>query len=242
METSRVALVTGGTSGIGLETVRQFAAKGFEVYACSRSPFDRTALDEKLAVNIHHDVIDVGQPDQLIGWINSIGKSKGQIDVLVNNAAFVVKKSIEEFLPNDFVQSLQVNLLAVLESTKAALPYLESTNCGVIINLSSMAAIDPFPGFSVYGACKAFIEVFTRAIATELLGRQVRCYSIRAGAVETPLLRSVLPEFPKEETLRPGQIAELIVRLAADTSSHKSGEPIELTAETIDGYDLAEGE
>ena len=77
---------------------------------------------------------------------------------------------------------------------------------GTIVNISSMAAVDPFPGFSVYGATKAWVELFTKAIAEEGRADGILAFSLRLGAVETPMLRGLFPDFPKAHLrLRPAK-------------------------------------
>ena len=103
---------------------------------------------------------------------------------------------------------------------------MRKQHSGVIVNVSSLAAADPFPGFSVYGGCKAWVETFTRAIAAE--GREfgLRAFSVRPGAVETPMLRGVFPDFPRDQTLAPEDVAELIFSLTLPGLQYSSGEAI----------------
>lgn len=224
----QVVLVTGGTSGIGLETVKQFAAIGSTVYACARHEFDYSRVVESSAMSrVRFTALDLNSVQDLVNWIDKIGEVEDGIDVLVNNAAVVVKKKLTEFSRDELKASLDVNLLAVVEAVKASAPYLNSHSS--VVNLSSMAAIDPFPGFSVYGACKSFIELFTKAISSELAEQPVHCYSIRAGAVDTPLLKRVLPEFPAEQCLAPADVATLILELATGQVVYGSGAVIEIS-------------
>lgn len=244
MDDSRIVIITGGTSGIGLETVIRFATHGIRVFTCSRHPFNfHDILDSGVANQIEHLVVDVGNTDQLTDWVRSIGKRFGRIDVLVNNAAAVVSKPIGEFKESELRESLEVNLLGLMQATQTALPFMlaqktstpdneDNVSDPVIINISSLAAVDPFPGFSVYGACKAFVELFTQAIQNELKEKGIKCFTIRAGAVDTPLLRRVLPGFPSSETLNPRQVADLIYQIANRTEQFPVGSPIEITQQT----------
>ena len=97
---------------------------------------------------------------------------------------------------------------------------------GVIVNISSVASVDPFPGFSIYGACKAWVNLFTKALAAEGKPLGIRAYAIAPGAVETSMLRSAFPDFPADHTLRPDDIAAAIEAVCDDRLAHSSGQTI----------------
>lgn len=238
MSDSRIVVVTGGSSGIGLETVRRLANRGDQVHTCSRTEFSDSwfAAGDRIS-NVHHQVLDVTRVADLTDWIQRIGSEAGRIDALVNNAAAVYRKPLEEFQDLEIRSALDVNLMAMLKGTQAALPFLRRGESPSLICLSSMAAVDPFEGFSIYGACKAFSELFIKALANEWRDQGISCFSIRAGAVETPLLRRVLPEFPADQAIAPADIAKLIERLVHQPDSFESGSAIEITRENFDQYE-----
>ena len=93
---------------------------------------------------------------------------------------------------------------------------------GIVVNISSMAAIDPFTGFSLYGASKGWIETWTKALADEGQRKGIRVYGIRPGAVETPMLRRLFPDYPAQQCVAPTEIAEAIFDLAIH-QSHPPG-------------------
>ena len=100
---------------------------------------------------------------------------------------------------------------------------------GVIVNVSSLAAVDPFPGFSLYGASKAWMDLLTVALATEGSEKGIRVCSIRPGAVETPMLRSLFPDFPTEQCVSPEAVAERIWGCVSDPQNYESGKAYEVT-------------
>jgi 3-oxoacyl-[acyl-carrier protein] reductase len=228
----KVAVVTGGSSGVGLETAKRLAANGFHLLLCGRR---RDALIAAQAVvhaagsgeclTIPLDLAGSEAGRELVGAALA---RYGRIDVLVNSAGFAPNALIESFAEADFEQAFAVNCRAVYATTRAAWPALTQQHGGLIVNISSLAAVDPFQGFAVYGACKAWVNLFTKAIASEGRPHGIRTYALMLGAVDTPMLRGLFPEFPTEQTLQPDEVAEAIVRLLDVDRAPPSGEDIVL--------------
>ncbi|MDB4755836.1 SDR family oxidoreductase [Mariniblastus sp.] len=229
MMDNSVFIVTGGTSGIGLACVKTIIQRGGQVITCARKPFDFGDLfDINDLSRLHFQQMDISQKGIGQRLIDTAIDRFGQINVLINNAAQAPMKSLGELTDQDFSTTVNTNMRSIFELTRAVFPHFISNGDGVIVNLSSMAAVDPFAGFSLYGASKAWIETFTQATASE--GRQynIACYSIRAGTVETPLLRKVLPDYPRDQTLHPEDVAKLICQLAQSGDRSQSGTAIEI--------------
>jgi 3-oxoacyl-[acyl-carrier protein] reductase len=232
VDTRQVAVVTGSSSGVGLATAKRLAAHGFHLLLCGRR---RDALIEAQAavhaagpgecLAIPLDLAESQAGRELVGVALA---RYGRIDVLVNNAGFAPNVSLERFAEAEFEQALAVNCRAVYATTRAAWPALIRQHGGLVVNISSLAAVDPFQGFAVYGACKAWVNLFTKAIASEGRSHGIRTYSVMLGAVDTPMLRGFFPEFPTEQTLRPDEVAEAIVRLLEVDRAPPSGEAIVL--------------
>ena len=94
---------------------------------------------------------------------------------------------------------------------------------GTIVNISSLSAVDPFPGFSLYGASKAWMDLMTLALAAEGEEHKVRVCSIRPGAVETPLLRGLFPDFPADQCVSPQQVAKMVLGCVQEPQKYPSG-------------------
>lgn len=229
MSSRRVCAVTGGSRGIGLAVVRAFAASGCDVSLCGRDPERLDAavreLSDEFPVEIRGMTADLSQPGSAKRFVAETAARLGRLDVLVNNAGQAPHASIVALSEASITSALAVNNAALVESTRAAWPRLTERG-GVLINISSLAAVDPFPGFSVYSATKAFVEAFTRAVANEGRAAGVRAFCVRPGAVDTPLLRSLFPDFPADERLRPEDVAELILTLCTDSMQYSSGQTI----------------
>ena len=109
---------------------------------------------------------------------------------------------------------------------------MKESNAGTIINISSLSAIDPFPGFSLYGASKSWLDLMTLALAAEGKESNIRVCSIRPGAVETPMLRGLFPDFPSEQCVQPADIAEVIWGCVNDPATYPSGQAFPVTNQT----------
>jgi NAD(P)-dependent dehydrogenase (short-subunit alcohol dehydrogenase family) len=227
-----VAVVTGGSSGVGLATAKRLADQGFDLLICSRRPdalfAARTAVEAAgpgACLAIQLDLSESGAGAELIG---AALDRYSRIDLLINNAGFAPNAPLNSLDERCFEQALAVNCRAVYATTKAAWPALMRQGGGLVINISSMAAVDPFPGFAVYGACKSWVNLFTKATASEGRPHRIRTYALMLGAVETPMLRGLFPDFPAELALMPDEVAEAIIRLLDSGKAPPSGEAIVL--------------
>jgi NAD(P)-dependent dehydrogenase (short-subunit alcohol dehydrogenase family) len=230
-----VCLITGGTSGVGLETASRFFRDGYRVFVCGR---DRDRLESALRVirrqtspdkpgsEPHGHSVDLSQPGAAEQICSQVVKAFGRVDVLINNAAMAPLAPIDEISDKDIDATIGLNVSGVYRLTRAVWPAMKKQGQGIIINVSSLAAIDPFPGFSLYGATKAWIELLTIALARE--GREwgIRTYCVRPGAVETPMLRGLFADFPADQAVSPKSVADLIAACCLPEMAGSSGQAI----------------
>lgn len=225
-----VCAITGGSSGIGLETARRFAREGYDLALCARNEERLTVAERQLVdacgVSVLATPSDLAEPGNGTAFIQTAVEHFGRIDVLINNAGIAPNCTAEFFDASTFDLTLAVNVRAVFETVRAVWETMKHAGRGVIVNVSSLAAVDPFPGFSVYGGTKAFIETFTLAVANEGKDDGIRAYCVRPGAVDTPLLNGLFPDFPAQERLEPRAVADLIFALTGEDMRHSSGESI----------------
>ena len=225
--TAPVAIITGAGSGIGRATAIALASKGYRLTLCGRrtSPLHETA---KLAGNGLTIAADVTQPKDIDRIVENTLSEFGRIDAIVNNAGLAPVRSVEEMSIENWHAVIDTNLSAAFYLSKAVWPIFKRQGGGAVVNLSSMAARDPFPGFLAYGTAKAGLNLFSLALAREGANIGVRVYTIAPGAVETEMFRGIMnPEqFPTERTLQPADVARIIVQCIAGDLQFTSGEVI----------------
>ncbi len=224
----RACIVTGGGSGIGRAIAVRLAAAGARVVIASRTPED---LDATVALAsglpglcLAHpaDVSRSADADALVARCRS---EFGRVDILVNNAGTAPLTPFEQMSDDTFHALMAVNTSSVFYMCRAAWSDLRATR-GVIVNVSSLSADDPFTGFAAYGGSKAWVNTFGRAIAAEGRPHGIRVFTVAPGAVDTPMLRSSFPEFPDNQMLQPDEVAAAIEWLLDDRSGPASGEVI----------------
>ncbi len=225
-----VAIITGASRGIGQATAVELSRAGFHVVLAGR---DKHTLDETrnaLAGNALVVPTDVSKPDHVERLITITLDNFGRIDALVNNAGLAPVLSIRETSIEQWHAILDTNLSAAFYATRAAWPVFERQRSGVIVNISSIAARDPFAGFAAYGAAKAGLNLFGLAAAREGARIGVRVHTIAPGATETVMLRQSFPveRVPAEKTLDPADVARVVLQCIRGDLRYTSGEVIYL--------------
>lgn len=216
----RIALITGGNSGIGHAVAAKLIASGYDVYISGRDPIK--TKQAALALGAKAVIADLRSLEQL-ELIAAPFSEKG-LDVLVNNAAIATFLPIDMLSKDSFDEHFHVNVRSPLFLIKALLKALEKRK-GVIVNISSIISQRGVPGFSLYAATKGAIEAFTGNLAIELAPRCIRVNAICPGAIDTPMFNKVgIPEDQVETTKshmassiplqrfgRPEEVADVVV-------------------------------
>ena len=226
-----VAIVTGASSGIGRAAALRFAQIGHHVVLVSRT---ESALNET-AEQIAGDAktvfpADVSDPDACAALIAHVTDHLGRLDVLANVAGYATLNTIADTPIDTWRTTVDVNLSSAWYLTRAAWPLMSRTG-GTIINISSVAAQDPFPGLSAYSVAKAGMNMLTLVTAREGNSVGIRCVGIGPGAVETPMLRGLFDasQLPESATLAPDDIATAMRDLITGDRSFTGGETIYIT-------------
>ncbi|MDX6465170.1 MAG: meso-butanediol dehydrogenase / (S,S)-butanediol dehydrogenase / diacetyl reductase [Gaiellaceae bacterium] len=210
----RAALITGGSSGIGLAIARMLRDEGYDLTLASRRPEKVAAAAKELgAVAVAADVSDEAACERLV---TEHRERFGRLDMLVNSAGIGVAGTVEQMSAKHLDLTIGVNLRGLFLVTKHAVPMLRESR-GWIVNLASIAGTIPTPGLAAYGATKAAVISITRSLNEELDVDGVRAIAICPGFVDTPM--ADWTGIPGDEMIQPEDCAE-IVRMCLRLSPH----------------------
>jgi len=201
----RAALVTGGSSGIGLAIARLLRDEGYDLTVVSRTPEKIEAAAAELGAAAV--VANVADPDDCARAVAEHHERFGRLDVLVNSAGVGFGGLVADLDLKKLDLQLDINLRGLFLVTQAAIPLLRETR-GWIVNLASIAGTLPTPGLATYGATKAAVIALTRSLNAELDAAGVRAIAICPGFVDTPMAQSSGLE--QEEMIRPEDCAEIV--------------------------------
>jgi NAD(P)-dependent dehydrogenase (short-subunit alcohol dehydrogenase family) len=251
MPQPRVAIVTGAGSGIGRATCELLADAGYRLTMAGRNEQSLLKTDELLAEETAQPPetlivpADVSDREQAQSIVDLTMERWGRIDGLVNNAAILVARPIDQTDEELLFGTFAVNMFGPAYLAARCWPIFvkqagakvtgsvrkESGAC--VVNVSSMASIDPFNGLSAYAASKAALESLTRSIVNEGRAFGMRAFSVAPGAVETAMLRSLFDEvrLPPMRTLDPQEVAQVIVDCVEGRRENEMGKVIVVKAE-----------
>ena len=224
-----VAIITGAGRGIGRATARELAGLGYRLSLASRNPdgLNQTA-DLAGRDQCHCVATDVTDPAQVDRLVRQTLDRFGRIDAVVNNAGLAPVQPLAEMTPGEWRAVIETNLSAAFYLCRAAWPALVRQGGGVIVNVSSFAARDPFPGFAAYGAAKAGLNLFGLSAAREGEPLGIRVHTVAPSATETSMFRSLpgMDRYPADKTLDPAEVARIIGRCVTGDLRYTSGEVI----------------
>lgn len=222
-EPTRVALITGASQGLGREIARQYAQLGFRLVltargedALSQVARELESVTEVLAVPV--DVADAAATDALVA---AALERFGHIDILINNASDLgptPMPALETFPLEALRRVVEVNLIAPLHLTQLVLPGMKQ-NGGIIVNVTSDAGVEAYPGWGGYGASKAGLEHLSRTLAAELEGTGITIYAVDPGDMNTQMHRDAEPGADLSELPTPDKVAPGFVRLVLEGKS-----------------------
>jgi len=235
----RVAIITGAGAGIGRRAAVRLAQRGWRVALAARTESDLQSTAEACRDAFTGDPdappvalvvpTDVGRSSDCRALLEQTDAAFGRLDALINNAGVAPNAPIEQTDEADIRACFDVNAIAPAMLIAGAWKALQERS-GCIVNVSSLAASDPFPGFFAYAASKAAVEMLSLVAAREGAEAGVRAWSVAPGAVETRTLRSLFDEqtVPPDQTLDPDEVAAVIVDLVTGERDEASGEVISL--------------
>ncbi|MGC4034044.1 MAG: SDR family oxidoreductase [Tepidisphaeraceae bacterium] len=228
-EGTKIAIVTGAGRGIGRATAIELSQRGYVVVLVART---ESQLDETALLCPGETVVlptDVRDAAAVASNVSRVIHRFGRVDALVNNAGLAPLGPFLETV-DQYNDVLATNLGAAVRFTQAVWPTMLRQKAGVVVNLSSYAARDPFPGFSLYAAAKAAVNGFTTALAKEAEPAGIRVHAVAPAGVETEMLRKIAAEdvVPPESTLTPQAVAKVIAGCVTGDLAATSGETVYL--------------
>ncbi len=232
MENKRI-IVTGGSTGIGEQVVRQFIREGARVVIVNRNAETGQKLADELGDRAHACQADVSQPDQIEAMVAKAVDILGGLDVLVNNAGFGGYGRTHLVDPNFWQSVIDVNLNALFHTCRHSIPHLLKQG-GSIVNTASISGIRADYGFNAYSAAKGGVINYTRNLALDYATDGIRVNAVCPGLIETPLTGVLLdnPEIkqafheniPMQRPGQPEEVANVILFLASDLASYVTGQ------------------
>lgn len=208
-----VVLITGASRGLGAALAREWAARGARLLLTARSEAPLRALVDELSrrADLLIGAIDVTDDHGMREFIGNAVAEFGRIDVLVNNASVLggsPMPKLEDLTPAAFFEVMDVNVRAPLALAQRVVPYMRAQGSGAIVNVTSDAAVNAYPGWGAYGTSKAALEHLSRILAAELEGSGISVVAIDPGNMNTQMHREAEPGedlsgLPKPQTIAP---------------------------------------
>lgn len=230
----QVALVTGGTRGIGLAISERLIRRGIHVAA----GFTEDAESAKQLLNAHADArvtihqADIGRPEECERVVREVLEEHGQIDVLVNNAGITMDKTVRKMTAEQWDCVVQVNLCGAFYLSRAVLNHMMDRGYGRIINISSVIGDTGNIGQANYAAAKAGLSGLTKSLALETAQKGITVNSVAPGFISTdmleavpePVLEKIISQIPAGRLGEPDEVARLVEFLADPESGYITGQ------------------
>lgn len=240
MLNDKVAIITGGTRGIGLETAKVFLENNAKVAILgSKEETVNKAIKELLEINNNYQVIgfhpNLTNESELKETFEKIKEHFGNIDILVNNAGLSSSTPLTSYKEEELNKLIDINIKGVFLSSKNIVPFLEEKG-GVILNTSSMVSIYGQPSGSMYPTSKFAVNGLTKSLARELAPKNIRVNAVAPGIIETDMVANLpkevieplLKTIPLGRIGKPIDIANAFLFLASDLSSYITGEILQV--------------
>ena len=240
----KVAVITGGTRGIGFATAELFLKNGAKVAVLgSRKETVDKAL-EKLndpsyeVIGLYPDLSDFGSLEKAF---ETVKETFGKIDILVNNAGISAREPIEDYTPEAFSKIMDLNVSAVFNGCKAVVPFMKEAGGGAIINTSSMVSFNGQPSGVGYPTSKYAVNGLTKSLSRELGKYNIRVNAVAPGVTRTDMVAALPPDMlarvsapiPLGRVGEPEEVANCFLFLASDMASYVSG-----TVLSVDGANI----
>jgi len=230
----KVAIITGGASGIGLAITRKFVKEGLIAVIVGRDKKKLKEACSQIGENAHYEVCDLADLDSIPALAQAVIDKFGRIDILVNNAGINMKKVFGEVSDEEYQRIILTNQTSTFSLTREVAGYMKEQEIGSILNISSMASQYGLPFVIAYTASKSAIEGMTRAMAVELAADGIRVNCIAPGFIKTNMSslaldkdperkKKVLTRTPLARLGRPEEVANAAYFLVSEEASYITG-------------------
>lgn len=237
---NKVVIVTGGASGIGLETAHQFAAEGAITIIADinleKKAEVMAAFKERNQKCVYY-YADVAKTDDVKNLVNTVMERYGKIDILFNNAGIEISGAITDFAEEHYQQLMDINVKSVFLCSKYVLPHMMNNSSGVIINMASVASFVAWKDDAIYSASKAAVKLLTQAMAIEYAPYSIRINAVAPGIIDTPMTDRAIGTVPNVAELKkikgtvhplgrlglPLEVARTVLFLASEEASFITG-------------------
>ena len=238
MPQNKTAIISGGSRGIGKAIVIELAGEGINIafnYMSNKEAAE--ALEKEVAkmkVKVKADKVDIRDFDAVSGWVARTREYFGGLDILINNAGIINDKALAFMTKEDWESVIDTNLGGVFNLTRAAVIGFMKQNSGNIVNITSISGIQGTARQTNYSASKAGIIGFTRSLAREVAGYNIRVNAVAPGFIETDMVKGLKAEY-KDKLLKhiplgrfgsPQEVARAVKFLISDSSNYISGQTI----------------
>jgi hypothetical protein len=222
----KTVIVTGASAGVGAAAARKFAEAGANLLLLARGKKNLEALAAELRelTRVEYLAMDVADTDACQNAFKKADFEFGRIDVLVNNAGFHARGTVESLGLDDIARMIDVNLKAPLQLTRIAIPYLRDAGGGAIINVGSLAGRLPVPGSAVYSASKNGLRAFTYAIAEEMPDANIKFAVVSPGPIDTGFIMDDVDKVSDLTFSQPISSAEDVAQAILDLCGNQQRE------------------
>jgi len=217
-------IITGTSSGIGLELVKIYSKNGYKVISLSRSDLSAKGLD-----GVEHMNFDISKKESLVKLINLVKNKYKRIDVLINNAGKLINKSFKDLSKDDLYDIYDVNVFGVISIIQSLLPFFKKDSH--VVNISSIGGISgssKFAGLTAYSSSKGALNILTEVLAEEFRESGPKFNSLSLGSVNTPMLNKAFPGYKAQ--VNPNEIASFIFDFANNSSKVFNGKVIPVSS------------
>ncbi len=234
----RVAVITGGTRGIGRCIAEAFLAEGAQVLCAGRTEPDPALLPRNDGVRASFHPVDVRDPDSVRTLLRDAFDRFGKLDIVVANAGVSRPGPVAALSAEQWSQVITTNVHGVFHCIQAAVPYLERSGGGRILTMSSALATRVMPGVAAYSASKAAVEMITRIAAVELAAKGITVNCLAPGIIDEGMGRQIIanermwqryqPKLASGRAGRGAEVSSAAVFLASDEASYVNGHVLEV--------------